>query len=61
LPHRRFCERQYSAGPIERISELFYDLQNTAGFFAVVAGLLLYAASFEVTHAHDHCAVRVER
>ena len=26
----------------------------------VVAGLLLYAASLEINHAHDHCAVRVE-
>lgn len=26
----------------------------------IVAGLLLYAASLEINHAHDHCAVRVE-
>jgi len=26
---------------------------------AVVAGLLPYAASLQINHAHDHCAVRV--
>jgi hypothetical protein len=61
LPHWQFSGRQNPGGPIERTSELFScDPRNTAGFFVVAAGLLLHAASLEINHAHDHCAVRVE-
>jgi hypothetical protein len=50
-----------AAGSIERTFGLFSrEPLESAGLFSVVAGSLLYSASLDVDHPHDHCAVRLE-
>jgi hypothetical protein len=44
----------------EPLGLFFREPRESAGLFSVVADSLLYPASLEVDHAHDHCAVRLE-